>query len=203
MTLSKWFFAHWYEAVNSVVEPKVVPHRKDTAGKCTGEILELGAGGGLNLPYFDQNSPLTLVEPDKYMRAKLEKRISGLSNARILADSGESLSLPNNSFDSAVSTLVLCMVDDPEKVVSEIHRVLRPGGRYFFYEHVLGDSRAGRRFQHVLNPIWKCLTTGCNLDRDIMKVIALQGFRHVSGSKFPMRIGLFPPIPNIVGWCVK
>ena len=56
MTLSKWFFAHWYETLNSVVEPKVSPHRKNTAGKCTGEILELGAGGGLNLPYFDQNS---------------------------------------------------------------------------------------------------------------------------------------------------
>ena len=203
MTISKWLFAQWYETLNSVVEPKVIPHRRSTAGNCTGATMDLGAGSGLNLPYFQNCDSITLVEPDKYMRSKLHKRISASDNVKIVADKGECLTLPDNSFDSVVSTLVLCMVDDIERVISEVYRVLKPGGKFFFYEHVVAKSRVGKTFQGAVNPLWRCLTTGCHLQRYILNVISSQGFQKVKSSEFSMRIGPFPPIPNVVGYSTK
>ena len=201
---SKWFFAEWYDILNSVVEHKVIPYRLATATKCTGDILEIGAGTGANIDFIVNADSYTAVEPDIYMRRKLLKQCSGRNfDIDILDCYGENLNIPDNSFDSVFTTLVLCMVDDVEKVVSESYRVLKPGGKFYFYEHVVSTQYFGNFIQKSLNPFWKCATTGCNLNRDIKRIITTSQFSDFDIKEFPLKFPLGVSIPNIVGYAVK
>ena len=109
----------------------------------------------------------------------------------------------NEVFDTVVVTLVLCMVDDAESVISEITRVLKPGGRFYFYEHVSSRSYIGSKFQDLLNPLWKFITTGCNLNRDTERIINKAGFAKVDSRKFTIRFGTPVSLPNLVGVAIK
>ena len=91
------------------------------------------------------------------------------------------------------------MVKDLHLVVSEIRRVLRPGGRFLFYEHVISQHKRVARLQTLANPIWKFATTGCNLDRDIEAAIRAANFQRVELRRFTLSVGLPITIPNIVG----
>ena len=91
------------------------------------------------------------------------------------------------------------MVDDLEKVVSEARRILRPGGAFFFYEHVVSQKPRGKQWQDKLNPVWKFLTTGCNLNRDIHVVIRAAGVSGVESAFFELSLGVPVTKPNIVG----
>ena len=112
---------------------------------------------------------------------------------------GESLPFADASFDCVVTTLVLCMVRDADAVVREARRVLKPGGEFLFYEHVVSPRPPGQWWQHKLNPLWKCFTTGCNLDRDLSASIRAAGFNSVQIESFDLSVGLPVTIPNIVG----
>ena len=120
-------------------------------------------------------------------------------DVRIVQEAGERLPFDDASFDCVVTTLVLCMVRDHDRVVREAKRVLRPGGAFFFYEHVVSPRRAGHWWQNKLNPTWKFLTTGCNLNRDITSTIRGAGFTEVELKTFDLSVGLPVTIPNIVG----
>ncbi|MDA1189604.1 MAG: class I SAM-dependent methyltransferase, partial [Chloroflexi bacterium] len=143
---------------------------------------------------------LTLVEPSPAMRNKLKKRVFRLGKqVEIVSSKGEILPFPDDSFDSIVSTLVLCSVSDLNAVLAEINRVLKPDGAFYFYEHVAAGKGVTRLFQNVLNPMWKMWARGCNLNRDIEADIQKAGFSLVEVTRFGMPIS--PPInrPSIVG----
>ena len=204
MQLSKWLFAQFYDLLNSVVEYKVLPYRRMTAGRCEGHVLEIGAGTGANLSVLQHTSSITAVEPDRYMRRKL------LSTARkynvlvnISSCKGEDLSFPDNHFDSVFTTLALCMVEDVEAVMSEVYRVLKPGGRFYFYEHVVSKAPLGKCLQKLLNPFWRWMTTGCHLQRDIKHQLLDSQFQTVNLREFSLSVGIVVRIPNIVGYAVK
>ena len=200
MSLSKRLFAAGYDLLNSGVEGRVVPYRKRTAGLATGDVLEIGGGTGANLPYYSQASNITFIEPDRHMVRRLRRNISKQGcEARIVQQAGESLPFADASFDSVVTTLVLCMVQDADAVIRETRRVLKPGGAFLFYEHVLSPRARGRWWQHKLNPMWKCFTTGCNLNRDLTASIRSAGFRRIELEAFDLSVGLPVTIPNIVG----
>lgn len=91
------------------------------------------------------------------------------------------------------------MVKDLDLVMSEIRRVLRPGGQFLFYEHVISQNKRVGRIQTLANPLWKFATTGCNLDRDIVSAIRAADFRRVELRRFTFSVGLPITIPNIVG----
>ena len=113
-----------------------------------------------------------MIEPDRHMVKRLRRRANRLGrDVTIVQEVGERLPFEDASFDSVVTTLVLCMVRDHKKVVREARRVLRPGGAFFFYEHVVSPRPRGRWWQNKLNPTWKLLTTGCNLNRDLTAAI--------------------------------
>ena len=105
----------------------------------------------------------------------------------------------DGSFDSVVTTLVLCMVADMAQVLREARRVLRPGGQFLFYEHVASLDPGTRRWQTRLNPLWRFVTTGCNLDRDIAGEIQRAGFEAVELRRFSLSVGGPLKLPNIVG----
>ena len=200
MAISKWLFATWYDLLNSGVEGRVVPYRKLTAGNAWGDVLEIGGGTGANLPYYPEGANITFIEPDAHMVRKLRRNIERHKrDATVVQQGGESLPFADASFDTVVTTLVLCMVRDADAVVREARRVLKPGGAFLFYEHVISPRRRGRWWQHKLNPAWKCLTTGCNLDRDLTASIQNAGFDSVELEAFDLSVRLPVTIPNIVG----
>ena len=200
MSISKWCFAQWYDVLNSIVEPKVIPYRHLTAGKSHGRTLEVGGGTGANLPYFETTSSLTIVEPDVHMTNKLSKRVNNFNKDISIVNSfGEKLPFDDNIFDSVVTTLVLCMVNDVEKVILEIYRVLKPGGKFFFYEHTVAGSFSGKLLQQLLDPIWIITTTGCHLKRDILGTVKSAPFTKLEYDIFNLNVGIPITIPNIVG----
>ena len=200
MGLSAWMFAAFYDFLNSVVEERVKPYRIKTAGKAWGEVIEIGGGTGANLAYYNRDVQLTVSEPNPHMISRLSKHAETLGpRPKIISDPGEDLPFDNDSFDCVVTTLVLCMVKDYESVIKEVRRIIRPGGHFLFYEHVISQNAGMRRFQRYLNPAWRFCTTGCNLDRDIGGAVQNAGFEKVEMKSFDLSVGLPLRIPNIVG----
>ena len=199
MSLSKRLFAAWYDILNSGVEGRLTGYRQQTAGKTWGDVLEIGGGTGANLSFYPADVRLTVIEPDVHMIRRLRRKADRLGrDITVVPEAGENLPFPDASFDSVVTTLVLCMVDDVRRVALEARRVLRPGGVFFFYEHVASQNPRGHRWQSRLNPIWRLVTTGCNLDRDIAADISGSGFAQVDITEFDLSVGLIT-LPNIVG----
>ena len=137
--------------------------RRELVGQARGRVLEIGAGTGSNLPHYVGEVDLTLLEPDKRFRGRLE--YLGHTAIRGFA---EELPFPDASFDTVVCTLVMCSVRDVDAAVGEIRRVLKPQGRYLFLEHVLASEPSARRWQHRLDPAWSRLAGGCHLTREFL-----------------------------------
>jgi ubiquinone/menaquinone biosynthesis C-methylase UbiE len=147
--------------------------RSALLGQATGRVLELGAGTGLNLPHYPDNlEELVLTEPSPPMVGRLERRAkqAGTASSVMVADA-EQLPFEENSFDTVVSTLVLCTVDHPQQAISEIARVLRPGGKLLFLEHVRSDSPGLARWQDRLHRPWHAFAAGCNANRPTVEML--------------------------------
>ena len=144
-----------------------------------GDVLEIGAGTGLNLPHYPQAlRRLVLVEPDRSMRARLAERVGDRSDVILVDSTAELLPLPDGAFDYVVSTFALCSVESPMRALTEVWRVLRPGGRLVFLEHVAAEDRTARlRWQRWLNPLWRLWSGNCRLTRRTAETIAEAGFQ--------------------------
>lgn len=143
----------------------------------TGDVLEIGLGTGLNLPHYGEVSSLTGIEPDPHMRRRAAARAAELGVAIEIVDaSAEDLPFPDHRFDTVVATWVLCTIPDPEAAAAEMHRVLRPGGLLIFAEHTASEHAPHRAFQRALNPLWRRIAGGCNLDRDSLGILRRTGF---------------------------
>lgn len=152
--------------------------RRDLLALARGRTLELGSGTGLNLPYYPGDlDELILTEPAAPMRARLEKAARrGTRTVTILDAPAERLPVDDASLDTVVSTLVLCTVDQPAVVLDEIKRVLRPGGRLLFLEHVRADSAWLAAWQDRLERPWRRLAEGCRCNRATEQLIEAAGF---------------------------
>jgi ubiquinone/menaquinone biosynthesis C-methylase UbiE len=134
-----WSYAALYDAFNAPAERAGLrEQRHDLLAQATGATIEIGAGTGLNLALYPPAvTRLVLVEPDRYMRERLRRRVSRLGrDAEILDATAGRLPVPDASFDTAVVTFALCSVPDEQAALGEITRVLAPGGRLLFLEHV-------------------------------------------------------------------
>lgn len=143
-----------------------------------GDVLEVGAGTGLNLSiYGPEVASLTLTEPEPPMLKRLRKRAADVApTATVLRAPAEDLPFDDNTFDVVVSTLVLCGVSDQPRALREIHRVLRPGGELRFVEHVRSDDAKLARKQDRLNGINR-LIVGCDCNRSTLESIGKAGFQ--------------------------
>jgi ubiquinone/menaquinone biosynthesis C-methylase UbiE len=144
----------------------------------TGTVLEIGAGTGLNLLHYpDRLERLVLSEPERHMAKRLERRIAQLGrHAEIVRATAEMLPFDDASFDTVVSTFVLCTVADPEAVLDEIRRVLRPGGSLLLLEHVRSDEPRLGRWQDLLQRPWQAIADGCNCNRRTLERTRNRGF---------------------------
>jgi ubiquinone/menaquinone biosynthesis C-methylase UbiE len=176
-----WLMAKCYDYMLRDAEAKCLREwRQALLHELSGDVLELGSGTGANLEFYPTAvKRLVLTEPSTHMRRKL---VSKLANYPCLAVSvsdcaAESLPFPDETFDTVVSTLVLCSVKNPRRALSEIHRVLRPSGKLVFIEHVAARDRPQRlKWQRRIEPIWKKLQCGCHLTRDTEQDILQAGF---------------------------
>jgi ubiquinone/menaquinone biosynthesis C-methylase UbiE len=147
--------------------------RRDMLREASGRCLEIGAGTGLNLELWPQAvEGLVLTEPDPHMVAQLRKRFASSRRvADVVEAPGERLPFEDSSFDSVALTLVLCTAPNPAAVLSEVARVLRPGGRLLFLEHVRADDPQLARWQDRLHGPWYVFGYGCNCNRATLATI--------------------------------
>lgn len=167
-------FAGTYDRISSRAEEAGIREiRKGLVGQATGRTLEIGAGTGLNLEHYGPEvTKLVLVEPSPHMAKKLRARIAESGRAaEVVEASAERLPFADESFDSVVVTLVLCSVPDQDAALGEIARVLTPGGRMLFLEHVRSDDPKIARWQDRLERPWGFIGAGCHPNRDTLAAI--------------------------------
>lgn len=152
--------------------------RRALVSGARGRVVEIGAGTGLNLAHYsDDIDDLVLMEPEPAMRRKLARRVQRHARpARIVNAPAECLPLTDESVDTVVSTLVLCTVEDPERALREIARVLRPGGQLLFVEHVRANSRLLAAWQDYLFRPWRAFAGGCCCNRPTAELMHACGF---------------------------
>ncbi|MBD3616347.1 MAG: class I SAM-dependent methyltransferase [Gracilimonas sp.] len=169
------------------------------------EVIEIGAGYGANFRYLKSGTRVIAVEPNSSLRDILKKRAERFGIILEIHHGGaEELLIPDNHVEMVLGSLVLCSVNDPIQVVSEIKRVLKAGGRFAYLEHV--KAREGSwvyGIQRMVRKPWKCFFDGCHVTRDTGKLIQNSGFKNVDQQAFNSRTIFVPIIPHISGVAVK
>jgi ubiquinone/menaquinone biosynthesis C-methylase UbiE len=157
----------------------LVPYRERVVSGATGRILEIGIGSGANLRYYGSQAEHVIgLDPSVKlleMAAEADRR-SGLS-MELVKGSAETIPIDDKTIDTVITTWTLCSISDVNRALSEMRRVLKPGGSLLFVEHGLSPDNSVRRWQNRLNPIWKRVAGGCNLNRATRQLIEVTGFR--------------------------
>jgi ubiquinone/menaquinone biosynthesis C-methylase UbiE len=206
--MSVWgrIFAGIYDHMTAKTEQAGLgAHRQALLAAATGDVLEIGAGTGANLLHYGQDlRTLTLTEPEKPMARRLQKRIlEHRPDAKLLRAPAEDLPFNDDSFDTIVSTLVLCTVDDQPRALCELRRVLHPEGRLLFIEHVRSDDAKLAKRQDRMMPINLRVAHGCHCNRPTLDGIRNAGFEvtelehdtlnHVPRFVRPLIVGVAAP----------
>jgi ubiquinone/menaquinone biosynthesis C-methylase UbiE len=161
-------------------------HRRRLLAGAHGDVLEIGFGTGLNLPYYPGRvHKLTAVDPNPGMHRLAQKRIKqrGIEvDQHVLK--GERLPFEDSRFDCAVSTFTLCSIEDVGRALRELYRVLKLGGTFLFLEHGLSPEPGVQKWQRRLNWLQVRLANGCHLDRDMKALVAAQPFASVEVEEF-------------------
>jgi ubiquinone/menaquinone biosynthesis C-methylase UbiE len=171
-------FAAFYDPLSKRWEEKhgAEIKRRLLAG-ARGRALEIGVGTGLSFPHYPEVDELVGVDPSEPMLRRARRRAAELGRAvTLVAAPAEALPFEEESFDTVVSLAVLCTVDDPARVLREIRRVLRPGGRFVFLEHVRSSDPKLARWQDRLERPWGWIAGGCHPNRRTLEAIEAAGF---------------------------
>jgi ubiquinone/menaquinone biosynthesis C-methylase UbiE len=170
----------------SLDRPFVAKYRRELLASASGDILEIGFGTGLNLPYYPEEvRKLTTVDPSAGMLRRARRRIeqTGIAvDQRVV--SSERLPFADGAFDCVVSTFTLCSIAEVNQALGEVCRVLKPGGRFLFLEHGLSPEPGVQKWQRRLNWLHMRLAAGCHLDRPIKELVSAQPFSSVEVEEF-------------------
>jgi SAM-dependent methyltransferase len=196
-------FAWFLERVGRRHDSFLADHKRRLFADLAGTILEIGPGTGANLPFYPGNIRWIGIEPNTHMHEYLRRRAAALDiSIDLRCGIAEQIDIAPESVDAVISTLVLCSVDDLPGVLTEIHRVLKPGGRFVFLEHVGAPHGTWlRRLQRWVKPAWRILGAGCQPDRDIEPALRGAGFIRVDIDHF--RIPSPVISPHVAGIAFK
>jgi ubiquinone/menaquinone biosynthesis C-methylase UbiE len=179
MSVADRVFASMYDRVTSGPEKAGLrDHRRKLISQASGRVLEIGGGTGANLPFYGTGvQDVTITEPSEPMAKRLKGRLDGHRfPVELVLAPAEELPFADHSFDTAVSTLVLCTVIDQARALHELRRVLRPDGRLLFIEHVRAEGHRLAGWQDRLNGLNKIVARGCNCNRRTLDGIRSAGF---------------------------
>lgn len=177
----------------SLYEDHVLPHlincacstkptrkqREKVVPLARGDVLEIGFGSGLNLPYYDATAVRKIwgLEPSEGMRQKARRAVEVSElDVEFLDLPGEEIPLDDNSVDTVLVTYTLCTIPDVSKALDGMRRVLKPGGTLVYCEHGIAPDADVRRWQQRLNGVWQQFSGGCNMNRNIPELIRAAGF---------------------------
>jgi ubiquinone/menaquinone biosynthesis C-methylase UbiE len=192
-TWGRLFSAFYDRGFEATEEAGLREMRRELLAGARGRVLELGAGTGLNLQHYPEAiESLTLVEPDPHMTKQLRQKLAP-DQAELVEAPAEKLPFDDDSFDTAVVTLVLCTVPDPGAALAEIARVLRPDGRLLFLEHVRSRHPKLAKWQDRLETPWRFLGDGCHCNRDTTAALRSSRFEIAA-----LQRGRMPKAPPIV-----
>jgi ubiquinone/menaquinone biosynthesis C-methylase UbiE len=195
-------FARFYDrALKATEENGLGAMRGELLAGASGRVIEIGAGTGVNLELYGAGvEDLTLVEPDPHMGAQLRRRLADRHGdplpAQLVAAPAEALPFPDDTFDTAVATLVLCTIPDPVAAIDELARVLRPGGQLLFIEHVRADDASSARWQDRLEKPWRFVADGCHCNRDTEANLRASSFKveSIDHTKMPKAAPIVRPL---------
>ncbi|MEL7206975.1 MAG: class I SAM-dependent methyltransferase [Actinomycetota bacterium] len=192
-----WFFTAFDRYINYLTRSR---KQAAFAGIEVGHVVELGAGVGANFDYVPTGSRLVAVEPNRAMHDGLRSRAADRGVELVLLGSGaEDVPLADGSVDDIVCSLVLCTVEDQDAVLAEVKRLLRPGGRFRFVEHVAAPRWSPRRLlQATLRRPWRWVYEGCELCRDTATAVEQAGFSSVEIDRGRFRRSLFVPVNTAI-----
>jgi ubiquinone/menaquinone biosynthesis C-methylase UbiE len=197
-TWGRAFSAFYDRAFKATEEAGLRQMRRQLLAAAGGRVLELGAGTGANVDLYPEAvGELVLTEPDPHMTKQLRAKLAESGRvAEVVEAPAERLPFADASFDTAVLTLVLCTVPDPAAAVAEVSRVLKPGGRLLFLEHVRSEQPSLARWQDRLEKPWRFLGDGCHCNRDTLATIAASGLelRDVDRDKLPKAPPIVEPL---------
>ncbi len=195
----------WYEAkvmprliTCACSQGQVMKRRAAVVPRARGDVFELGCGGGINHAFYDREAITSYAGIDPHP-ALLDGARAAAQAKDLVADirqaSGEAIPFGDASFDTVVCTFTLCSVAAPAQVLSELHRILRPGGAVLFCEHGAAPDPGVARWQTRIEPVWKRLAGGCHLTRPISAAFAGAGFAVERVGE-----GYTPQAPRFAGW---
>ena len=197
-------FARVYPHISHAAEQRgAAEHRRTLLAGLEGRVIEVGAGHGLNFPYYTSGvTQVVAVEPEPHLCA-LSQSASASAPVPVEVRQGIAEALPaeDDEFDAAVVSLVLCSVADQQEALDEIARVLRPGEELHFYEHVISNRPPTARVQRALDAtIYPTLAGGCHCARDTSAAIRQAGFEIEREERIAFKPSpLVPAIPHILG----
>ncbi|MDX6626532.1 MAG: hypothetical protein QOE56_1521 [Solirubrobacterales bacterium] len=193
-TWGRLFVAAYDRGLKATEEAGLRRMRAELLAGARGRVLEIGAGTGINLDlYPDAVEELVLVEPDPHMARRLRTKVAASARgAEIVEAPAERLPYGDGSFETAVATLVFCTIPEPSAALAELARVLKPGGRLLFVEHVRSRHPGLASWQDRLEKPWRFLADGCHCNRDTLATIAASSFE--LGAVEHDRLPKAPPI---------
>ena len=194
-TWGRGFAAIYDRGLKATEDAGLREMRREVLSGASGRTIDVGAGTGVNVELFPpQVTELVLAEPDPHMAAKLRPKLraSGVA-AELIEAPAERLPFEPASFDTVAFTLVLCTVPDPVAALAEAARILRPGGKLLFVEHVRSEEPRLARWQDRLEKPWRFLADGCHCNRDTVAAIEASPFE-----LGPVEQGQMPKTPPIV-----
>jgi ubiquinone/menaquinone biosynthesis C-methylase UbiE len=204
--ISRPVFSRFYANVAGPALEKagMSEYRKRLLAGLSGEVIEIGAGNGLNFQHYPAEVKRVLaVEPEPRLRALAEDKARAIPlDIEVAEGRAERLPAQDASFGAAVVCLTLCSVADQAAALAEIHRVLRPGGQLRFFEHVRAESAFMRSVQRVADAtFWPLLCGGCHTGRDTQAAITAAGFTTTQAEKFdfPATRLPFPAATHVLG----
>ena len=202
MSVWSWLGPRLYDPFLGVAELRGMRSRRQALlADAGGHVLEVGAGTGLNLRHYPSVDRLVLTEPDPQMARRLKSRVARQAPAaQVVEAPAEELPFEEGSFDTVISTLVLCTVPLLMPALAEIRRVLRPNGRFLFIEHVRADSARLARWQDRLQPAWQPFGLGCHCNRDTVGTLLGAGWEVDEVQRFAWRGMPFLVKPVVAGW---
>lgn len=197
-TWGRGFTAAYDRGIKATEAAGLREMRRELLTGASGRTVEIGAGTGANLDlYPGEVTELVLIEPDPHMVRKLRPKLSQAARSATMVEApAERLPLEDSSFDTAVFTIVLCTVPDPAAALAEVARVLRPGGRMLFIEHVRSEDAGLARWQDRFEKPWRFFGDGCHCNRDTVATIEASPLvlEHLDRDRLPKALPILKPL---------